>query len=139
MIKTLLILSCLLFTISLAQEEEEAAPACLVSYEDYPADPVCETVTDENGEETEECTAIGSAAFAGQLTPDDPTFSATDFSLSLFTWSGDCDCTITYFKDGTASGCYVRRRFNDGENLDGIRTDDILKQRPNSFAVACQF
>ncbi len=82
MIKTLLIISCLLFTLSFAQEED--GPSCFVSYEGYAAEPECGWVTDENGEESEECTAIGSPIFAGVLTPDEPTSSSTDFNPFLW-------------------------------------------------------
>jgi len=130
---TLLLCLFCVFSLSIAQE-------CNIGYEDYPADPVCKTVTGPDGNPTQECTAVGSAAFAAQLTPSDNSFTEK-FAVSYFSWDGTCDCTVTYWRDGNGEGCYVRRSF--GSDGDGSLTSSgekgVLKVRPGSITITCQF
>ncbi len=118
------------FSLSIAQQ-------CNIQYESYAAPPECTWVIDDNGEETEQCTSIGTAAYAGQLTPDDPSFTET-FPVSTFSWDGTCDCTVTYWRDDNGKGCHVRRDFGQGKETT-LTTDSVLKVQPGSITISCQF
>ena len=114
------------------------AQGCTVAYYDIPAAPDCEYITDENGEEEEECTTVGSAAFAAALSPENAYISEPNFSLSEIDLSGDCDCTLTVYSQKNLKGCKVVKEVQD-EEVDVVPGIWTKKANPKSWDLSCVF
>ncbi len=115
------------------------AQDCVVAYYDIPAPPECEYITDENGEEEEECTSVGSAAFASALNADSPVLSEPTFPLSEADFTGDCDCTLTVYSKTGLTGCKITREVGDGDGVEVVPGIWKGKANPKSFEVVCSF
>jgi len=140
MFKAIAIILCIFcsFAFVKAQTESEGATQCFVQYNTYNPPDECSTYTDENGETEEVCINNGSAVAAAILNADGLSFAQENFSLQSLSYSGTCNCVLTFYKEGNALGCHVRHRFSGAD--DGvINADDILVQRANSFRVKCTF
>ena len=116
------------------------AQECQVAYYDVAAPPECHTYLDENGEEQEECTAIGSAAFAALLDANTPSFSEPNLRLSEIDFSGTCDCTLKLYSGSNLSGCYVQDDVATTTS-EYVPVSDIWTRsaNPQSFSVSCNF
>ena len=117
------------------------AQSCEVGYYDVAPPPECEFYIDENGEEQEECTAIGSAAFAQLLDSNTPTLTEPSFPLSEMDISGDCDCTLRVYSGQNLSGCYVQEDIitDASEHIEVIGGIWTRSANPQSFELTCTF
>jgi len=115
------------------------AQGCEVAYYDIPAPPECETYIDENGEEEEECTAIGSAAFAALLDSTSPTLTEPTLPLNDLDFTGDCDCTLRVYSGLNLGGCYVQEDVVSNTHINVVGGIWTRTANPQSFEVTCTF
>jgi hypothetical protein len=98
--------------------------------------PVCQTVTDANGQQQQECYALGSAAMAAILDKNTKSISEST-GLSEFGFSGYCKCTIKLWAGANFTGKAKTYKFNESKT--DVMVSDIWSQESNSFKVTCQF
>ncbi len=120
------------------------AQDCTIGYYDIAPPAECEYYTDENGEEEEECSAVGSAAFAALLNSETATLSEPDFPLNDLDFTGDCDCTLRVYSGADLKGCSVQAGVltESSESSEQITVlGDLWKRaaNPRSFEVTCNF
>ena len=109
---------------------------CQVAFFGPESPPVCETVVDENGQEQQQCYAIGSAAFAAALSRSNPSFGES-IPLSQINFSGNCRCILTLWSQANFQGESFTYRTQN--NNDQVFPDEIWSQENQSFRVRCRF
>jgi len=111
---------------------------CWIGYYNVPQPPVCETIIGEDGQEEQQCTAVGSAAYAGVINRDEPSFSEENFPLNDIDWSGYCNCNLLVYNSADFTGYWLTYPFSEATE-DRIVVGDILKVGVNSFRITCTF
>ena len=126
-------LSCALGAQSLRAKPQRT---CQLSLYGPESPPVCETFIDENGQEQQQCWAVGSAAFAALL--DKKTSSIKEATgLSEFSFDGYCKCTMKLWTGSNFTGRSKTIHFKDSQPHIFIK--DIWSLESNSFSVSCKF
>ena len=109
---------------------------CTLGFYGPEAPPVCQTFTDENGEQQEQCFAIGSAAFGVVLDKDDRSVDE-DTEIAEIDFSGHCDCTLTLWNSPSFDGEFIKYRFE--ASRPHFYINEIWSQDAESFSVTCKF
>lgn len=137
MIKTILLTISLISLFYAVESRLRCASGpCEIAFFGPATPPTCETFVDENGEDQEQCFALGSAAYAASLNRGNNNFSVSA-ELAEINFSGNCRCAITLWSEANFQGqsfTYWTKNKNDH-----VLTNEIWSQENQSFKVRCKF
>lgn len=124
-------------TVSPATSVNASPKECYIGYYDIAPQPTCEITTNENNEEVQFCSSIGSAAYLAVLAQSFSSFSA-DWGISAMDYTGYCNCVLQLWSGPNQTGDTFTYPF--GNNPDNpILISDLWDQLNESFEIACQF
>ncbi len=113
-----------------------AYKSCTISFWGPNPPPVCETYTDENGQEEESCYQLGAPQANAILDARTPSFTFSD-EVAEVDWYGDCRCTLVVWSKPNYKGAC--KLVSNNKRDSAIIIEDIWSRTANSFKVACRF
>jgi len=113
-----------------------AAKQCQILY--YPSfTPQCSVEHDEEGNLVEECTYVEAIAQVFILTPTDRC-EAIASSVGQIDFTGDCDCTYTFYSEDNFHGDVFRDRV-ETQTTETVLTEYVWSQEARSWKLLCRF
>ena len=118
-------------------DARKAVKKCEVTFYGPAPEPVCETVIDENGEEQEECYAVGAPASRLILNKRKSSYQEST-QLDEVNFEGTCDCSLKLYTKANFEGLSHSYPFSKSNNR-VIMVNEIWSYPNNSFKLICKF
>lgn len=111
---------------------------CTVVFWGPDPEPTCQTYTDENGEEQEDCFGVGAPEARAILNSSVKTLEMSDSQIQGLYYYGDCSCSLKLWTKANYKGAVLEYAFSNSTDKT-ISTTDIWSKTNQSFKVICEF